>query len=122
MAKWVWTELERLVDGAGVIHMDLQARTHSLSHTQEPGSMTKDQQGSSRDVDLLEPPDLPQGSPASSSVWRADSGLLCRPCRKRRPSVWDLSSLTRGRTTAYCHSVLRALLSLLVAWCSGCGS
>ena len=45
VAKWVWTELERLVDGAGVIHMDLQARTHSLSHTQEPGSMTKDQQG-----------------------------------------------------------------------------
>lgn len=41
VAKWVWTELERLVDGAGMIHMDLQARTHSLSHTQEPGSMTK---------------------------------------------------------------------------------
>lgn len=45
VAKWVWTELERLVDRAGVIHTDLQARTPSLSHTREPGSMTKDQQG-----------------------------------------------------------------------------
>ena len=29
----------------------------------------------------------PQGSPASSSVWREDPGLLSRPCRKRRPSA-----------------------------------
>ena len=28
-----------------------------------------------------------QGSPASSSVWREDPGLLSRPCRKRRPSA-----------------------------------
>ena len=34
---------------------------------------------------LLEPPERPQGSPASSSVWREDPGLLSRPCRKRRP-------------------------------------
>ena len=45
VVKWMWTERERLVDGAGVIHMDLQARTHSLSQTQEPGSMTEDKQG-----------------------------------------------------------------------------
>ena len=42
---------------------------------------------SSRDAGLLEPPERPQGSPASSSVWREDPGLLSRPCRKRRPSA-----------------------------------
>ena len=30
----------------------------------------------SRDAGLLEPPEWPQGSPASSSVWREDPGLL----------------------------------------------
>ena len=40
----------------------------------------------SRDPDLLEPPEWPQGSPASSSVWREDPGLLSRHCRKRKPS------------------------------------
>ena len=43
-------------------------------------------QGPSRDAGLLEPPERPQGSPASSSVWREDPGLLSRPCRKTRPS------------------------------------
>ena len=42
---------------------------------------------SSRDAGLLEPPERPQRSPASSSVWREDPGLLSRPCRKRRPSA-----------------------------------
>ena len=41
----------------------------------------------SRDPDLLEPPERPQGSPAPSSVWREDPGLLSRPCRNRRPSA-----------------------------------
>ena len=36
---------------------------------------------SSRVAGLLEPPERPQGSPASSSVWREDPGLLSRPCR-----------------------------------------
>ena len=31
------------------------------------------------DAGLLEPPERPQGSPASSSVWREDPGLLSRP-------------------------------------------
>ena len=44
---------------------------------------------SSRDAGLLEPPERPQGSPASSSVWREDPGLLSRPCRKRRPSAGE---------------------------------
>ena len=35
----------------------------------------------------LEPPERPQGHPASSSVWREDPGLFSRPCRKRRPSA-----------------------------------
>ena len=40
----------------------------------------------SRDRYLLEPTEWPTGSQASSSVWREDSGLLCRPFRKIRPS------------------------------------
>ena len=31
----------------------------------------------------------PKGSQAPCGVWRADSGLLSRPCRKRRPSSRD---------------------------------
>ena len=31
----------------------------------------------------------PPGSQASSGVWRVDSGLLSRSCRKRRPSSYD---------------------------------
>ena len=42
---------------------------------------------SSRDADLLEPTEWPQGNPASSSVWREDPGLLSRTCRKRRTSA-----------------------------------
>ena len=38
-------------------------------------------------------PERPQGSPASSSVWREDPGLLSKPCRKRRP----FTSRGRGR-------------------------
>ena len=41
---------------------------------------------SSRDADLLEPNEWPQGSQAFSSVWREDSGLCSGSGRKRRPS------------------------------------
>ena len=41
---------------------------------------------SSRDADLLEPTEWPQGSQAFSSVWREDSGLCSGSGRKRRPS------------------------------------
>ena len=44
---------------------------------------------SSRDGYLLEPTKWPKGSQASCGVWREDSGLLSRPCRKRRPSSRD---------------------------------
>ena len=44
---------------------------------------------SSHEGYLLEPIEWPKGSQASSSVWREDSGLLSRPCRKRRPSLRD---------------------------------
>ena len=44
---------------------------------------------SSHDGYLLEPTKLPKGSQASCGVWREDSGLLSRPCRKRRPSSRD---------------------------------
>ena len=40
----------------------------------------------SREPDLLEPTEWPQGSQASSSVWREDSAFLSRAGRKRRPS------------------------------------
>ena len=55
-----------------------------------PGGEAKDSAFlSSRDTDLLEPTEWTQGFRASSSVWREDSGLLSRPCRKRRPSSRD---------------------------------
>ena len=38
---------------------------------------------------LLGPTEWPKGSQSSCGVWREDSGLLCRPCRKRRPSSRD---------------------------------
>ena len=44
---------------------------------------------SSCDGYLLEPTEWPKGSQASCGVWREDSGLLSRPCRKRRPSYRD---------------------------------
>ena len=39
----------------------------------------------------------PQGSPASSSVWREDPGLLSRPCRKRRPTSRDDGAVSWAR-------------------------
>ena len=44
---------------------------------------------SSPDGYLLEPTEWPKGSQASCDVWREDSGLLSRPCRKRKPSSCD---------------------------------
>ena len=44
---------------------------------------------SSRDEYLLEPTGWTKGSQASCGIWRRDSGLLSRPCRKRRPSSRD---------------------------------
>ena len=44
---------------------------------------------SSCDGYLLEPTEWPKGSEASCGVWREDSGLLSRPCRKRKPSSRD---------------------------------
>ena len=38
---------------------------------------------------VLEPIEWPKGSQASCGVWREDSGLLSRPCRKRRASSRD---------------------------------
>ena len=44
---------------------------------------------SSCDGYLLEPTEWPKGSQASCGVWREDSGLLSRPCRKRMHSSPD---------------------------------
>ena len=49
---------------------------------------------SSRDAGLLENPERPQGSPASSSVLREDPGLLSRPCTKRRPSAREVGGVS----------------------------
>ena len=61
-----------------------------LGGQDSPGGEAKDSAFlSSRDTDLLKPTEWTQGCRASSSVWREDSGLLSRPCRKRRPSSRD---------------------------------
>ena len=44
---------------------------------------------SNRDGYFLEPTEWPKGSQASCGVWREDSGLLSRPCRKRTFSSGD---------------------------------
>ena len=70
---------------------------------------------------LLEPPERPQGSPASSSVWREDPGLLSRPCRKRRPSAREDGShpyMTTGENIAltrrtFVGKVMSLLLNML---------
>ena len=64
---------------------------------------------SSGNADLLEPTEWPQGSPASSSVWREDPGFLSRPCRKRRPS-----SSVLAREGAGCGSALSPSWHVLV--------
>ena len=78
---------------------------------------------SSRDLYLLESTEWPQGSQASSSVWRGDSGLLSRPCRKRRPSsrddggvLWVFSSCVAslGFLTRYDGELREPLV-----WCQG---
>ena len=38
---------------------------------------------------VLEPTEWLKGSQTSSGVWREDTGLLSRQCRKRRPSSPD---------------------------------
>ena len=52
-----------------------------ISWTEEPGRLQ------STGLQSLEPPERPQRSPASSSIWGEDPGLLSRPCTKRRPSA-----------------------------------
>ena len=39
-------------------------------------------------------PERPQGSPASSSFWREDTGLLSRPCTKRRLSAREVGGVS----------------------------
>ena len=61
--------------------------THPGSQASSRGEAKDSALLSSRHAGHLEPPERPQESPASSSVWRADPGLLSRACRKRRPSA-----------------------------------
>ena len=61
-------------------------QTHPGSQSLSRGEAKDSVLLSSRDRYLLEPTEWPTGSQASSSVWREDSGLLCRPFRKIRPS------------------------------------
>ena len=49
---------------------------------------------SSCDGYLLEPIEWPKGSQCSCGVLREDSGLLSRPCRKRRASSCDDGSIS----------------------------
>ena len=58
---------------------------------------------SSRDADLLEPTESPQGNPSYSSVWREDSGLLSRPGRKRRPSAREDGGISGVSSSCGAH-------------------
>ena len=64
-------------------------QTHPGSQSSYQGVAKNSALLSSHDGYLLEPTERPKGSQASSGVWREDSGLLIRPCRKRRPSSRD---------------------------------
>ena len=71
-------------------------QTHPGSQASSRGEAKDSALLSSRDADLLEPTEWPEGRQASSSVWREDSGLLSRPRRKRKPSScddWGVSSV-----------------------------
>ena len=77
---------------------------------------------SSRDADLLEPTEWPQGSQAFSSVWREDSGLLSRPYRKRRPSSRDDGAsrgFSQGAVPGWGFSRDRTGSSGRLLWCHG---
>ena len=94
---------------------------------------------SSRDAGLLEPPERPQGSPASSSVWREDPGLLEEGLSRSlsggggrpsfpSPSAGDLRELPRvplrgegscgggGSTMLYWPEELLLKVQLLSLW------
>ena len=78
---------------------------------------------SSRDRYLLEPTERPKGSQASCGVLREDSGLLSRPCRKRRASSredggvsWFFSSC--GASVGFLTRYDKELREPLV-WCQG---
>ena len=78
---------------------------------------------SSRDGSFLEPTVWPNQSQASCGVWREDSGLLSRPCRKRRPSCredegisWVFSSC--GASVGFLTKYNGELREPLV-WCQG---
>ena len=62
-------------------------QAHPGSQSSSTGEAKNSAHLSSRDAGLWEPPERPQGSPASFSVWREDPGLLSRPCKKRNPSA-----------------------------------
>ena len=64
-------------------------QSHTWSQVSSRGEAKDSALLSSRDGYILEPTEWPKGSEASSGVWREDSGLLSRPCRKRRPSSHD---------------------------------
>ena len=69
--------------------LGVASQTHLLSQALSRGEAKDTILLSSRDGYLLEPTKWPKGSLASCGVWREDSGLLSRPCRKKRPSSRD---------------------------------
>ena len=78
-----------MVLSRGLRDFGVALQTHPGSQASSRGEADDSALLSSRDTDLLEPTEWPKGSQASSSVWREDSGLLSRPCRKRRPTSRD---------------------------------
>ena len=69
--------------------LGVASQTHLVSQALSRGEAKDSILLSSRDGYLLEPTKWPNGSQASCGVWKEDSGLLSRPCRKRRPSSRD---------------------------------
>ena len=58
---------------------------------------------------VLEPIEWPKGSQASCSVWGGESGLLSRPCSKRRAS-----SLNDRESCGFSRAVARRVWFLLI--------
>ena len=74
-------------------------QTHPGSQASSQGEAKDSALLPSRDADLLEPTEWPQGSQASFGVWREDSGFLFRSCRKEGPH-FTMTGASRGFSRA----------------------
>ena len=73
----------------GDSYLGIAFSTHPGNQASSRGEAKDTALLSSCDGYILELTVWPKMSQASCGVWREDSGLLSRPCRKRRPSSRD---------------------------------